>query len=135
MRTILYPVLRALRRVLRRRPALQLVLLAGLWLAGEGLSRGLALPVPGSILGIGLALVLLAAGWLTPRSLRLGADWLLTELLLFFVPAVMALLRYPELWGITGLKLLGIILAGTAAVMAVTALTVGGMQRLLGARS
>ncbi|MNL56483.1 holin-like protein [compost metagenome] len=53
-----------------------------------------------------------------------GASWLLGEMLLFFVPAVMSLLDHREFLGLLGLKLLVVILLGTALVMAGTALTI-----------
>ena len=45
-------------------------------------------------------------------------------MLLFFVPAVPAVMEHHELFGLVGLKVLAVILAGTAAVMGSTALTV-----------
>jgi holin-like protein len=45
-------------------------------------------------------------------------------MLLFFVPAVLALLDHRELMGMLGLKIFAIILISTTAVMCVTALTV-----------
>ena len=45
-------------------------------------------------------------------------------MLLFFVPAVLALLDHRELIGTLGLKIFAVILVSTTAVMCVTALTV-----------
>ena len=45
-------------------------------------------------------------------------------MLLFFVPAVLAVTQHGEFIGLLGLKVLVVILAGTVTVMAVTALTV-----------
>lgn len=53
-----------------------------------------------------------------------GANWLLGEMLLFFVPAVMSLLDHREFLGVLGVKLLVVILLGTALVMIGTALTI-----------
>ncbi len=39
-------------------------------------------------------------------------------LLVFFAPAVLAVLDYPQLFGVTGLKILFVIIVSTAAVMA-----------------
>jgi holin-like protein len=61
---------------------------------------------------------------LHPASLRRGAAWLLAEMLLFFVPAVLALLDHRDLLGFLGLKILAAVLLGTLAVMVVTGLTV-----------
>ena len=71
-----------------------------------------------------LALLGLLAGGADPRLVARGAGWLLAEMLLFFVPAVVALLAHPEFLGLTGLKVLLVILGSTVMVMLATALTV-----------
>jgi holin-like protein len=71
-----------------------------------------------------LALLALGARGLHIGSLKRGANWLLAEMLLFFVPAVLALLDHSELLGLMGLKILTVIILSTVAVMSVTALTV-----------
>jgi holin-like protein len=98
-----------------------LVLLA--WLVGEAVVRATGAPVSGGIVGLFLVLVLLGTGRLSLSSVK-GADWLLAEMALFFVPAVLAVLDHPELGGLFALKLLVVILGSTVAVMTVTALTV-----------
>lgn len=114
----------ALSPILRRSAPLQVGLVIAFWLAGEALSRLLALPVPGGILGLAIAVLLLATRRLDVLSMKRGADWLLAEMLLFFVPAVLAVLDHRELLGLLGLKILLVILASTVAVMAVTAFAV-----------
>ncbi|CAL74775.1 conserved hypothetical protein; putative membrane protein [Bradyrhizobium sp. ORS 278] len=94
------------------------------WLAGEALARTTGLPLPGGILGMALALALFLAGGLKVASMKRGANWMLAEMLLFFVPAVLALLDHRELFGLLGLKIFAIIVVSTTAVMCVTALTV-----------
>ncbi|WP_407156186.1 CidA/LrgA family protein [Bradyrhizobium sp. STM 3557] len=113
-----------LRRLLRRSRPAQLALVAAFWLAGEELVRITGLPLPGSIIGMGLALLALGVRGLHIGSMKRGANWLLAEMLLFFVPAVLALLDHSELLGLMGLKILTVIVLSTVAVMSVTALTV-----------
>jgi holin-like protein len=113
-----------IRRLMRRNRLAQLALVATFWLAGESLARATGLPLPGAIIGLALALALLLAGGLKVTSMKRGANWLLAEMLLFFVPAVVALLDHSELAGMLGLKIFAIILLSTTAVMCVTALTV-----------
>ncbi|MBN9059696.1 CidA/LrgA family protein [Kaistia sp. MMO-174] len=116
-------------RFVRHSAWLQAGLVIAFWLAGEALVRLLALPVPGAILGLALLLVLLATGSLSPRSMRRGADWLLADMLLFFVPAVLAVLDHREFLGLVGLKVLFVILISTAAVMLATAFAVDRCYR------
>lgn len=111
-------------RALHRSPVLQLALIFAFWGAGNGLVRLLHLTLPGAVLGLGLLLALLCTRVLSVRSLQRGSRWLLRDMLLFFVPAVLALQAHPELLGFLGIKLLVAILISTAAVMLATALAV-----------
>jgi holin-like protein len=120
----------ACRRSLHLSRLAQIALLCGLWGVGELIARWARLPIPGGVVGMAIALALLASGRLSLVSVRRGADWLLAEMLLFFVPAVLAILDHRELFGWLGLKVLAVILAGTVTVMTVTALTVDLCLRL-----
>lgn len=113
-----------LRSVLRRSRLLQIVLITLFALLGKMLANAAGLPVPGGVIGMALVLALLASGLLRIRNVHRGASWLLGEMLLFFVPAVMSLLDHREFLGVLGAKLLVVILLGTALVMAGTALTI-----------
>jgi len=113
-----------LRSKLRRSRVLQICLLVLFSLLGQALAQWLGLPVPGGVVGMALVLLLLATRRLRVRNVHRGASWLLGEMLLFFVPAVMSLLDHREFLGVLGLKLLAVILLGTALVMMGTALTI-----------
>lgn len=102
----------------------QIMVLSLFWLAGEAVVSVVHLPIPGGVVGMALVLALLMSGRLRPVSMRGGAHWLLAEMLLFFVPAVLAVLNHQEFVGILGLKVLAVILGGTACVMCTTALAV-----------
>jgi holin-like protein len=104
--------------------AFQLLLLIAFWLLGEGLVRASHIPISGAIVGMFLLLSLLMTNKLKVTSVVLGAEWLLTEMLLFFIPAVLVVLKHPEFFGLIGAKLLLTILFGTVIVMASTAFTV-----------
>jgi holin-like protein len=118
------------RRALHRSRILQIGLLCVFWLAGEMLARLTGLPVPGGIFGMFFVLALLASRRLSPASMRRGSHWFLAEMLLFFIPAVPAVLDHREFLGLLGLKVLAVICCGTAVVMCVTALTVDLMCRM-----
>ena len=117
-----YPIV--LRSLLRRSRVLQIVVLILFSLLGQVLANAAGLPIPGGVIGMVLVLALLAAGLLRVRNVYRGASWLLGEMLLFFVPAVMSLLDHREFLGVLGVKLLAVILLGTALVMVGTALTI-----------
>ena len=107
-----------------RNPLLQVATILGAWWLCERLVKALALPVPGSVLALGLLLSLLLTHQVRITSVRRGATGLLDHMVLFFVPAMMALLDHHELLGLVGVKLLGSITAGSLAVMTGTALVV-----------
>ena len=102
------------RIALRRSRLLQIGLLILFSLLGQALVGWSGLPLPGGVIGLGLVLALLASRLLRASNLQRGASLLLGEMLLFFVPAVMSLLDHREFIGLLGLKLLLVIVLGTA---------------------
>lgn len=118
-----------LRARLRLSTPFQIGFLVLLWALGAGVARFLGLPVPGGVLGLFALLALLATGGLRPGTLRKGARWLMAEMLLFFVPAVLALLDHREFLGLLGLKILAVIGVGTLSVMVSTALVLEACHR------
>ena len=116
-------------RVIDLRSLLQIGALVILWFAGDLVVGATGLPFPASVAGFALLLVLLATGVLPLPLIRSGADWLLARMLVLFVPALLAVLEYPQFIGLTGLKILLVIVASTAMVMAVTASVVCLVQR------
>ncbi|PRX08590.1 UNVERIFIED_ORG: holin-like protein [Martelella mediterranea] len=119
------------RRKLRQSLVAQMAALFCIWIAGEVISRGLGLPIPGSVVGMMFLLMALISGAVQPASIRRGARWFIAELLLFFVPAVLAVLDHPEFLGIDGLKIMAVILSGVVCVMVTTALSVDLGFRLM----
>ncbi len=118
------------RRKFRNSRLAQIALIYVLWLAGEGVVRLARLPIPGGIVGMIVAYVMLASQRVSTRSMRRGAQWYIGDMLLFFIPAVPAVMIHPELLGWLGVKIVGVIFMGTIAVMCVTALTVDIFYRL-----
>ncbi len=108
----------------------QIALIAGFWALGEGIARLTHLPVPGSVIGLFLLFVLLMTGGMNLLTVRRGAQWYLAEMLLFFIPAVLAVLDHREFFGLLGLKILAVILFGTLIVMIATALAVEAGMRI-----
>src|SRR5688572_12840441 len=109
------------RRRLRGSRLLQAAIIVGLWWLCDRIAQRFAVPVPGGVLGMLALLGLFASHRLRARSVAKGADWLLAEMLLFFVPAVMVLIDMPHMLGWLGIKLLMAVVVGTSAVMLATA--------------
>ncbi|MBA6087733.1 CidA/LrgA family protein [Pseudomonas monteilii] len=102
----------------------ELAILCALFLLGGQLATWLGWPIPGGVMGQALLLILFASGVLKPAMLQLGAGWLMAEMLLFFIPALMSLLDYGSLIREEGWRILLVIAVSTLMVMVVTALTV-----------
>ncbi|WP_028535722.1 CidA/LrgA family protein [Paludibacterium yongneupense] len=81
----------------------------------------LGLPVPGSVLGLGILALLLISGAIPEKWIAIGAAWLMADMLLFFIPPVVAVLKYRTLLAPCGLGLIAILIIGTATVMIGTA--------------
>lgn len=75
------------------------------------------LPIPGSVLGMGFVFLLLSFKLIPENLLRVGAAWLIGDLLLFFIPPVISVIKYEGLLENYGIKLLSAIGLGTAIVM------------------
>jgi holin-like protein len=110
-------------RLVRTR-VLQVAALIGFWRVGEWIVERTGVPIPGAILGLFIVLALLISGLLPVRTIQLGAKWLMSEMLLFFLPPMLALLNYPQFFGVLGLKLLLAIAMGILVVMLTTAFTI-----------
>lgn len=108
----------------------QSALLAALWFVADQAARRLNLPVPGSVIGLATLLVLLLTGGIAPKWVKAGADWLLSNMLLFFIPAAVAVVQYGGLFKSDGWRLALVVVAGTLTVMIAVAFTVDQAARL-----
>lgn len=112
------------RRSLRRSRLAQIIVIVALWWLGDQAVQAMAIDLPGGVIGMFALLALLSTGWVRSRTLGKAADWLLAEMLLFFVPAVVVVIDMPELIGVLGFKLLLAVIVGTSLVMMATAASV-----------
>lgn len=115
--------------------ALQLLALGAFFAAGAAAARALGLPLPGGVVGMLLLLAALRLGLVRAQWLERGAAWLFRHMLLFFIPAAVGAIQYPELLGADGARALGVVAASTVLVMAVTGATVEWLARRRGVRA
>lgn len=108
---------------------LGLALCAALWVAGQWVVEVLMLPIPGGVVGMAALFALLTTRILRPEWVEAGTDLLIRHLQLFFIPAVLAILSYPLLFGPLGLKILLSLIIGVFVVMASVGLAVQWMMR------
>ena len=102
----------------------QLALLLLFWAIGFGLQQRFHVPISAGVLGLFLALAALLCGVLKLEWIKGGADFVLGELVLFFVPCVVGLLKYQTLFQSQGWQLISTITIGTVCVMVATAYAV-----------
>ena len=109
---------------------LQVMLYAGLFIFSQHLVTWLHLPLPANIVGMLLLLAMIMLHVLPIGWVKAGANWLLAEMLLFFIPAVVAVVNYSELLRIEGWRILLVIILSTLMVLAATSLVVDRVYRL-----
>lgn len=96
------------------------VLLLVFQFIGEGLSKLLALPIPGNVIGMALLLLALSRGWVKLDWLQEAADLLLSYMALFFVPAGVGVMLYFDLIGREWLPIVAGTIISTFVVLAIT---------------
>lgn len=108
---------------------LQLLLYVGLFIGCDHLVSWLHLPLPANIVGMLLMLALIVTRVLPLRWVKAGSRWLLAEMLLFFIPAVVAVVNYGDLLRVDGWRICVVIALSTLLVLASTALVVDRLYR------
>lgn len=108
----------------------QIALLAAIWLLADIAVRTLHLPLPANLTGMLLLLVCILFGVVKAQWFSAGARWLLAEMLLFFVPAVVAVVNYQELLLQEGWRIMVVLIVSTVLVLGTTALVVDRVYRL-----
>jgi holin-like protein len=103
---------------------LQVLGLIAAWYATDRASAWLGLPFSGGVVGLIVMVGLLQSGVVRPAIIEHGADWLLSNMLLFFVPLVVSVVQFTGLLETEGLRLFAAIGIGFTCVLLATAFTV-----------
>jgi len=90
----------------------------------------LHLPLPANIVGMVMLLLLIVFRVLPISWIKAGSRWLLAEMLLFFVPAVVAVVNYAQLLMVEGWKIFLVIGVSTTLTLGATALIVDWVYKL-----
>ena len=75
---------------------LQIGLVLGICLLGEGVSLLLPIPFPGSVLAMIFLFILLLSGLLRPEHIKEKSDFLLKNMAFFFIPAGVGIMEYAD---------------------------------------
>lgn len=102
----------------------QVLGLIAAWYAADRFSAWVGLPFSGGVVGLLAMVALLHCGLLRPAAIEHGADWLLSNMLLFFIPLVVSVVQFTGLLKEDGLRLFAAIGIGFTCVLLATAFTV-----------
>ncbi|USB32963.1 CidA/LrgA family holin-like protein [Paenibacillus sp. YPG26] len=108
---------------------LQIAILFFISMAMNKIVDLLHLNIPGSILGIIVIFTLLKTGIVKLEWIEKGANWLLAELLLFFIPSAVGVMKYIPMLESDGVRILIVVIFSTFIVMASSGLTASGMAK------
>lgn len=101
-------------------------------LAGEVIARGLALPIPGPVIGMALLFLGLAVRGGASTDLRNTAQGLLQHLSLLFVPAGTGVMLHFQRMSDEWVPLMASLLVSTAVTIGVTAVVLRALIRRTG---
>lgn len=102
----------------------QLSLLIFIWWIGSVLQKLLNIPVSAGVIGLFLMLFALLSGVFKLQWIKSGSDFILGELVLFFIPCVVGLIKYKHLFITQGWQMVVAVVIGTVTVMVFTAYAV-----------
>ena len=108
---------------------IQVALYAVLFLIADRLVQQFHLPLPANIVGMLMLLALILLRILPLNWVKAGSRWLLAEMLLFFVPAVVAVVNYAQLLMVDGWRIFAVIALSTLMVLGATAWVVDKVYR------
>ncbi len=89
---------------------------------GVGIVALLHVPLPGSVIGLLLLVLSLHVKLVKVEYIQDGAGFLIGVLTLFFIPATVGVIDYPELFSTTGLLIMLAVIASTLISIYVTGL-------------
>jgi len=102
----------------------QLSLLIFIWWISSLIQRALNLPVSAGVIGLLLVLIALLSGLFKLQWIKTGSDFILSELVLLFIPCVVGIIKYKDLLLTQGWQLILSVVIGTFCVMVATAYSV-----------
>ena len=112
------------------RTVLQVLGLIAFWYGADRAATALGLPFSGGVLGLFVLVALLLSKTVRPAAIEDGAEWLLSNMLLFFIPLVVSVVQFTGLLKSDGLRLFAAIGIGFLSVLLSTALTVEWVCRI-----
>ena len=106
------------------RTLLQIGILILFWWIGSIIQRQFNLPISAAVIGLFIVLIGLMTGIFKLTWIKTGSDFILGELVLFFIPCFIGLMKYKNLFMTEGWQLIVVVVLGTICVMVFTAYSV-----------
>lgn len=103
---------------------LQIGLLILIWWIGSIIQKQFNLPISAAVIGLFMVLIGLMTGIFKLNWIKSGSDFILGELVLFFIPCFIGLMKYKNLFITEGWQLIVVVVLGTVCVMVFTAYSV-----------
>lgn len=104
------------------RTILQIGILYVFYYIGVFIVKGTHLPLPPSVIGLLLLFFCLQRKWLKVGIIRDGASFLIGFMTLFFIPSMLGIIEYPELFSEKGILLLTTVFISTVLTLYVTSI-------------
>lgn len=108
----------------------QMGIISGILFMGHLIEKIMRIPIPGTVLGMIILLLLLLTGIIKLRMIDEVSQFLLDHLTFFFLPAGVGLISQLDMVKEKWVPMLIVIVISTALVMIVTALTVQGLRKM-----
>lgn len=102
------------------RTIFQIVILYVFYLVGTWIVTVTGLPLPGSIIGLLLLSIGLFTKIINVKLIEAGASFLIGVLTIFFIPATVGIVNYPELLSSNGAKLILAVLFSSVLTIYIT---------------
>ena len=109
----------------------ELALILGVCFVGEWIAALLPVAFPASVISMVLLLALLMTGVVKQRQIQTLSKFLVVNMGLFFVPALVGTIQYADVLGSQLVAFLAVTFLTTPVVYLVTAWTVQGLMHLM----
>ncbi|KFZ37450.1 hypothetical protein HR45_10565 [Shewanella mangrovi] len=97
--------------------------------AAHAVATAVHSPIPGSVLGLAVVLLALALKIIPEKAIQVGAAWFIGDLLLFFIPPMISVIKYEALLKQYGFNILLTIVLGVISVLLGTGFVVDRVFR------
>ncbi|MBA4494933.1 CidA/LrgA family protein [Paenactinomyces guangxiensis] len=105
------------------RMMMQFLTMLVIYLVGNNIATWLHLPFPGGIVGMTLLLSALLLGICKLTWVEIAAQWHIKHITLLFIPSIVGVLHYTDIFRSEGLKLAVVLAISSLAILLVTAYT------------